>query len=331
MSTQQDIYDAGFENRLPMLNKDNYVSWSSLLLRYEKSKPNGKLIYHFIMHGPYVRQMILEPGDLDREVLVAETFHKQTNEELTEKELKPMEADNQAIQTILMGHPEDIYAAVDSCETAQEIWHNVKNQNRYNAVQNVKNQVVQDAVQNLAARAGGNCNRNNRNQIRCHNCRGIGHLARNCTVRSRRRDAAYLQTQLLIAQTKEEGTLLQAVEFALMAAVGDLDDIKEFNANCILMANLQQISTSSTQTNKALIYDSDGSAEVHHYDNCYNNNIFNMFTQEEQYTEILYPITEPHIIQQNNSNIIFVESTMEHNEGTVEQHPATVEETRANF
>ncbi|GJW64647.1 retrovirus-related pol polyprotein from transposon TNT 1-94 [Tanacetum coccineum] len=37
-----------------------------------------------------------------------------------------MEADDQAIQTILLGLPEDIYAAVDSCETAQEIWLRVQ-------------------------------------------------------------------------------------------------------------------------------------------------------------------------------------------------------------
>ncbi|GKA02419.1 hypothetical protein Tco_0675084 [Tanacetum coccineum] len=37
-------------------------------------------------------------------------------------EIKQMEADDQAIQTILLGLPEDIYATVDSCETAQEIW-----------------------------------------------------------------------------------------------------------------------------------------------------------------------------------------------------------------
>nr|GFD46069.1 ribonuclease H-like domain-containing protein [Tanacetum cinerariifolium] len=42
--------------------------------------------------------------------------------ELFERELKQIEADDQAIQTILLVLPEDIYAAVDSCETAQEIW-----------------------------------------------------------------------------------------------------------------------------------------------------------------------------------------------------------------
>ncbi|GJV08719.1 RNA-directed DNA polymerase [Tanacetum coccineum] len=126
MSTQQDIYDAGSENRPPMLNKDNYVPWSSRLLRYAKSKPNGKLLYNFIMHGLFVKRMIPEPGDPDRDVPNAETFHEQTNEELTKKDIKQMEADDQAIQTILMGLPEDIYVVVDSCETTQEIWLRVQ-------------------------------------------------------------------------------------------------------------------------------------------------------------------------------------------------------------
>ncbi|GJV01782.1 hypothetical protein Tco_1335351 [Tanacetum coccineum] len=70
-----------------MLNKENYVPWSSRLLRYAKS-------------------------DADREVPVNETFHEQTDDELTEKELKQVEADDQSIQTILLGLPEYIYAAV---------------------------------------------------------------------------------------------------------------------------------------------------------------------------------------------------------------------------
>nr|GEY41632.1 hypothetical protein [Tanacetum cinerariifolium] len=114
----------------------------------------------------------------------------------------------------------------------------------------------------VAARAEGNTNGNNGDQIRCYNCRGLGHLARNYTVRLKRRDATYLQTQLLIAQKEEAGIQLQAEEFDLMAAATDLDEIKKVNVNCILMANLQQASTSGTQSDKAPIYDSDGSAEV---------------------------------------------------------------------
>nr|GFA15935.1 hypothetical protein [Tanacetum cinerariifolium] len=107
MSTQQDIYAAGFENRPPMLNKENYVPWSSRLLQYAKSRPNGKFIHNSIINGLYVRRIIPEPGDPSREVPVTKTFHVQTNDKLTEKELKQIEADDQAIQTILLGLPED--------------------------------------------------------------------------------------------------------------------------------------------------------------------------------------------------------------------------------
>ncbi|GJT73473.1 hypothetical protein Tco_1032759 [Tanacetum coccineum] len=92
---------------------------------------------------------------------------------------------------------------------------------------------------------------------------------------------------------------------------GAYDEIEKVTANCNLQDNLQQASTSGTQFDKAPVYDSDRSAEVHHSENCYDNDIFNMFTQEEQYTELLEPIPEPHQVQQNDSNVISVVSSVE--------------------
>nr|GEW15980.1 hypothetical protein [Tanacetum cinerariifolium] len=107
---------------------------------------------------------------------------------------------------------------------------------------------------------------NGENQFRQYARQNVGNLNG-----PRRRDVAYLQTQLLIAQKEEARIQLQAEEFDLMAAAADLDEIEE------------QASTSGTQTDRAPVYDSDGSAEVLNYENCYDNGIFNMFTQEEQY------------------------------------------------
>nr|GFC41312.1 hypothetical protein [Tanacetum cinerariifolium] len=120
----------------------------------------------------------------------------------------------------------------------------------------------------VAARAEGNVDGHNGNQIRCYNYRGVGHFARNCMVRPRRRDAAYLQTQ---------------------------------------------------------------SAEVHDYENCYDNEIFNMFTQEEQYTELLEPILEPHQVPQNANNVIYEITSVEQSGEIVKQHPANFEETGALY
>ncbi|GKC41044.1 hypothetical protein Tco_1053428 [Tanacetum coccineum] len=158
------------------------------------------------------------------------------------------------------------------------------NPNGCNTVQNARNQDGNGNV--VATQAEGNGNGNNGYQIRCYNCRGLSHYARNCTIRPMRRDVAYLQTQLLIAQKEEAGIQLQAKEFDLMDASGDINEIGE---------------------------------------------IFNLFTQEEQCPELLEPITEPHLVQQNNSNVMFVESNVEHSRGIVEQHLATVEETHAYF
>nr|GEV10219.1 uncharacterized mitochondrial protein AtMg00810-like [Tanacetum cinerariifolium] len=179
----------------------------------------------------------------------------------------------------------------------------------------------------VAARAEGT---GNGNQARCYNCRGLGHIARNYTARPKRKDAAYLQTQLLIAQKEEARIQLQVEEFDFMAAVGDLDEIEEVNANCILMANLHHVSTSGTQLDKAPFYDTDGSAEVQLNDNCYDNEIFYMFTQEEQCTVLLEPISKPQLVPPNDNHVTSVALSMVQSRGTVETSSAPNKETRAH-
>nr|GEU30699.1 retrovirus-related Pol polyprotein from transposon TNT 1-94 [Tanacetum cinerariifolium] len=392
------------------------------------SRPNGKMIVDSIENRPYVRRMIATPGEPDLHVPVLESFHEQTDEELTENDIKRMDANDQAIQTILLGLLEDVYAAVDrtnishasnlkflnnlqpewkrhvtivrqtknlyeadftqiydflkmnqdenfmqppmtsledindpteamnaalilfakanqltaptnnnqrtssnprNCQIAQPVMNMSQDRQIQNVGGNGGNQFTQYAGQSGGNQNGlvvilGTANQNGTgnvvagraegtgigNQARCYNCRGLGHIARNCTSRPRHWDATYLQTQLLIAQKEEVVIQLQVEEFDFMAAAGDLDEIDEVNANCILMANLQHESTSGTQLDKAPVYDTDGSAEVLLNDNCYDNKIFNMFTQEEQYTDLLEPIPEPQLVPQNNNHVTSIAPSM---------------------
>nr|GFC93492.1 hypothetical protein [Tanacetum cinerariifolium] len=50
------------------------------------------LIHNSILNGPYVRRKIAEPGDTECDINVNETFHEQTDDELSERELKQIEA-----------------------------------------------------------------------------------------------------------------------------------------------------------------------------------------------------------------------------------------------
>ncbi|GJQ94978.1 hypothetical protein Tco_0006117 [Tanacetum coccineum] len=210
------------------------------------------------------------------------------------------------------------YTAVDSCESAQEIW---------------LTSIDGESIESYYHRFSKLMNDFKRNKYFpekiASNLKFLNNLQPEWSRHIKRRDAAYLQTQLQIAQKEEAGLQLQAEEFNLMAAVADLDEIEEVNANCILMANLQQASISGTQTNTAPVYDSDGSAKVKLHENCYNNELFNMFTQEEQYIKLLEPIPKPHQVPQNDSNVISEVYSVEQDGGTVEQHSANVEETRA--
>nr|GEV74294.1 hypothetical protein [Tanacetum cinerariifolium] len=114
------------QNLIEFCLNHNYVPWSSRIIRYARSRPNGKMIVDSIENGPYVRRMIATLGEPDLSIPVPESFHEQTDEELTEIDIKRMDADDQAIQTILLGHPEDVYVAVDSCETTKEIGERVR-------------------------------------------------------------------------------------------------------------------------------------------------------------------------------------------------------------
>nr|GFA82188.1 hypothetical protein [Tanacetum cinerariifolium] len=79
----------------------------------------------------------------------------------------------------------------------------------------------------------------------------------------------------------------------------------------------------------ASVYDSDGSAEVH--ENCDNNEIFNMFNQEEQYTKLLEPIPGPQQVPQNDNNVISKVTDVEQGGAIVEQHFVNFEKTRALY
>ncbi|GJV46612.1 hypothetical protein Tco_1431148 [Tanacetum coccineum] len=92
MATQQDIFAFGSKNHLPMMSKDDYVQWSSIIIRYYKSKPNGKLLAISILEGPYEYRQIQEPSDETCTPLVPSSSRLRIEDEHTENERNNIEA-----------------------------------------------------------------------------------------------------------------------------------------------------------------------------------------------------------------------------------------------
>nr|GEX74233.1 retrovirus-related Pol polyprotein from transposon TNT 1-94 [Tanacetum cinerariifolium] len=251
MSTQQDIYAAGFENRPLMLNKENYVPWSSRLLHYAKSRPNGKLVYNLIMNGPYIRRMIPElvfhPDQPSSSTYMQQPLPNNNN-------YNPRLPFNQKYMQQPIPNPKDftdptivMNMEIVLMAKAFKLNYSTTTNNNQRISLNPRNRkIAQPECQELG----------------CSECS----LESGCSE-------CWNQNGLIVVPriSNQNGNgnvrvmrlgIMQESNSKLMAAIVDLDEIEEVNENCILMANFQQASTLGTQTNKAIVYDSDGSAKV---------------------------------------------------------------------
>ncbi|GJW16454.1 hypothetical protein Tco_0020587 [Tanacetum coccineum] len=127
---------------------------------------------------------------------------------------------------------------------------NVRNHVRHNAVQNDGNEVVQNAVQNSGIHIVENMN-------------GLSVVSE-------------------IENKYGNGNVITAPAEGNDAH----EETERVKVKCTSEDTLQQASTFGTQSDNASIYDSDRSAEVTKDKNCYDHDIFNILTQEVQYTDL---------------------------------------------
>ncbi|GJW03681.1 copia protein [Tanacetum coccineum] len=95
--------------------------------------------------------------------------------------------------------------------------------------------------------------------VKCYNCQGQGHMARQCTQPKRPRNAAWFKEKLMLVEAQEAGQILDEEQLAFLADPA------------VLMANLSS-------------YDPEVLSEVP-YSNSYPNDMINQDVQEMQYSE----------------------------------------------
>ncbi|GKC26264.1 hypothetical protein Tco_1033558 [Tanacetum coccineum] len=107
---------SGADNRPPMLEKDLYDSWKSIMELYMQNRENGRMIFESVEHGPLIWPTIKENR--------ATRTKKYTELSVTEK--NQADCDIKAINIILHGLPTDIYSLVNHHRVAKDLWERVQ-------------------------------------------------------------------------------------------------------------------------------------------------------------------------------------------------------------
>nr|GEU37207.1 integrase, catalytic region, zinc finger, CCHC-type, peptidase aspartic, catalytic [Tanacetum cinerariifolium] len=239
----------GAENRPPMLDKPHYKSWKHRI------------------------ELYIQEDD---------TVRLKTYEELSDKEKLQTNCDLKATNMVLQGLSLNVYALVNHHKIAKDIWDRVKLLMQGTSLSRQERECkLYDEFDKFSHVKGlqGNASGSRGNTsgqvkvIKCYNCQGEGHMARQCTQQKRRRDAAWFKEKVLLVQAHAEGKKLDEEQLAFLAdprvtygqvaqtithnAAFQTDDLDAYDSDCddipsakeVLMANLSS-------------YDSDVLSEV---------------------------------------------------------------------
>ncbi|GJY93264.1 retrovirus-related pol polyprotein from transposon TNT 1-94 [Tanacetum coccineum] len=149
----------------------------------------------------------------------------------------------------------------------------------------------------------------------CYNCKGEGHMSKQCTKPKRKRDDSWFKDKVLLVQAQASGQILHEEELAFLADPGipegqatqtvithnaayQADDLDAYDSDCdelntakvALMANLSH-------------YGSDALSEVHNHDNV-NNDMTNQVVQAMPSSEQSNVVNHSETEITSDSNII---------------------------
>ncbi|GJW65751.1 reverse transcriptase domain-containing protein [Tanacetum coccineum] len=267
--------------------------------------------------------------DMVRQIVDVENSGKSADE-IDKETVSFAECDMKATNIILQGLPSDIYSLVNHHKVAKDLWERV--QLLMQALHTTNYDQLHAYLEQHELHANGVCIMRERNQdplalgrqnsyvastsgtrantsgirgnylgqqrvVKCFNCQGEGHMARQCLKLKRKRDATWFRDKVLLVEAQgNEGPVIQSSithnatyqADDLDAYVSDCDEIS--TAKAVIMANLSS-------------YDSDVLFEVPHSDNTHND-MLNQSVQEMSYSKQTHLVNYPENEITSDNNII---------------------------
>nr|GEY91218.1 hypothetical protein [Tanacetum cinerariifolium] len=266
---------SGADNHPPMLEKEMYDSWKSRMELYMLNRQHGCVIL-----------------------------------ESVENEAIQADCDIKATNIILQGLPPEVYALERECklydefdkfsykkgDTLPEKFIKPRQQATINngrvtlqPIQGRQTSLATGTSRTYTPGASGN-NSGKQRTVICYNCKGEGHMSKQCTKPKRKRDDSWFKDKVLLVQAQANGQMLHEEELAFLADPGiteaqvtqtvithnaayQADDLDAYDSDC------NEIDTTKVALMANLFhYGSDDLAEVQNHDNV-NHNVINQVVQ----------------------------------------------------
>nr|GEX69947.1 hypothetical protein [Tanacetum cinerariifolium] len=197
------------------------------------------------------------------------------------------DCDVKATNIILQGLPPEVYALVINHKVAKKLWERIIMQGTSLTKQERKLfqkgddpiNVINHMMSFLTAVVTSWT-------VICYNCKGEGHMSKQCTKLKRKRDESWFKDKLLLVQAQANGQILHEEELAFLPDPGiteaqpiqtvithnaayQADDLDAYDSEC------DEINTAKVTLMADLShYGSDDLVEVHNHDNV-NHNLIN--------------------------------------------------------
>nr|GEY11204.1 hypothetical protein [Tanacetum cinerariifolium] len=198
---------SGADNRPPMLEKDMYDSWKSRMELYMLNRPHGRMILESVEQGPLIWPSMEVEG-----VTRLKKYSK-----LSAAETIQADCDVKATNIILQGLPPEFYALVSTHKQATINNGRVTIQ----PIQGRQNNMLTGSSRSFASGLGGTTGK--QRVVMCYNCKGEGHISKECTKPKRKRDAEWFKDKVLLVQAQANRQVLQEEELEFLVDPGTTD------------------------------------------------------------------------------------------------------------
>ncbi|GKB92321.1 retrovirus-related pol polyprotein from transposon TNT 1-94 [Tanacetum coccineum] len=245
---------SGADNRPPMLEKDMYDSWKSIMELYMMNRQHGRMILESVENGPLIWPMIEE----NRVTRPKKYF------ELSATEAIQADCDVKATNIILQGLPHEVYALVSNHQIVKELWERIHLLMQGTSLTKQEREwrltcLAAGTTKTYTLRASGSNSEKQRTVI-YYNCKGEGHMSKQCTKPKRKRDDSWFTDEVLLIVITHN-------------AAYQADDLDAYDSNC------DELNTAKVALIENLShYGSDALAKVHNHDNM-NSNMINQAVQ----------------------------------------------------